>query len=388
MRFFLAHEPRNYIKKHWNPYLKSSDLKNDERLYLWQTYDNPPLDGLLISYHPLKTRAPGYLQEKIQKMGIHAALDYDGAILGESGAFGYMEKEKPPYSTDQLLEFYDKYGFDIGATLDHLIWGKMKQDKQEREHRFNITMKNAREMYKKWKRKYRGSFTLMGIAQGWNPESYANAVKKLLDIGFSYIGIGGLAGASSRTITSVVSKVYSRIHSLGADAKIHFFGANPLRKGSPDLLSVFKHKGISSFDTTIMLRQAWSRRKGNYFIDNAGYTAIRVSTDLKEEIAKEALLKLREYAAHRCSLNSVMNSLRGIEERKDENWLEFYQKTLEERPWEKCSCKLCKELGIDMLIFRGNERNMRRGFHNVYRFYHKFVQNNTASVQDYSNEDD
>lgn len=385
MQFFLAYEPRNYIKRHWNPYLKSSDLKNDDRLYLWQIYDGPPLDGLLVSYHPLKTRAPGYLREKIEKIGIHAALDYDGTILGESGAFGYMEKEKPPYSTDQLLEFYDKCGFDIGATLDHPIWGKMKQDKQERERRFNITMKNARQMYKKWDREYRGCFTLMGIAQGWDPESYAHAVKILLDIGFSYIGIGGLAGAFSRTITSVLSKVHSRIHSLGADAKIHVFGANPLRTGAPDLLSVFKYKGISSFDTTIMLRQAWSRRKGNYFVDNTGYTAIRVSTNLKEEAAKEALFKLREYAAHRCSLNSVMNILRGIEERKDENWLDFYQKTLEERPWEKCPCKFCKELGIDILIFRGNERNMRRGFHNVYQFYRKFSENNTPSVLDYSN---
>ena len=384
MRFFLAHEPRNYIKKHWNPYLKSSDLKNDDRLYLWQIYDDHPLDGLLVSYHPLKTRAPGYLRERIEKIGIHAALDYDGTILGESGAFGYLEKEKPPYSTDQLLEFYDKCGFDIGATLDHLIWGKMKQDKQERDRRFDITMKNAREMYKKWKRKHRGNFTLMGIAQGWNPESYANAVKMLLDIGFSYIGIGGLAGASSRTIAPVLSKVHSCIHSLGADAKIHVFGTNPLRKGAPDLLSVFKHKGISSFDTTIMLRQAWSRRKDNYFINNAEYTSIRVSTDLKEEVAKEALFKLREYADHKCPLNSVMDILRGIEERKDEKWLEFYQKTLEKRPWEKCTCKICKELGIDILIFRGNERNMRRGFHNVYQFYHRFIEKNIASVLDYS----
>jgi len=107
--------------------------------------------------------------------------------------------------------------------------------------------------------------------------------------------------------------------------------------------------------------------------------SIRVSTSLKEEVAKEALFKLREYATDKCSLNNVMDILRKIEKRKDEKWLELYRKTLEERPWEKCTCKICKELGIDILIFRGNERNMRRGFHNVHQFYYRFIKKNATS---------
>jgi len=46
--------------------------------------------------------------------------------------------------------------------------------------------------------------------------------------------------------------------------------------------------------------------------------------------------------------------------------------TFEEKPWEKCDCPICKSLAIHVCIFRMSERNMRRGFHNVYQF-HKWL---------------
>ncbi len=44
-------------------------------------------------------------------------------------------------------------------------------------------------------------------------------------------------------------------------------------------------------------------------------------------------------------------------------------RTLEDRPWEKCGCEICQRWGIEVIIFRGNNRNRRRGFHNTYVFY-------------------
>lgn len=32
-------------------------------------------------------------------------------------------------------------------------------------------------------------------------------------------------------------------------------------------------------------------------------------------------------------------------------------------------CHICEEYGVHVAVFRRNERNMRRGFHNLYRFY-------------------
>lgn len=52
----------------------------------------------------------------------------------------------------------------------------------------------------------------------------------------------------------------------------------------------------------------------------------------------------------------------------DTDKLDGYRRTLEERPWERCDCPFCEEHGIQICIFRGNNRNRRRGFHNMYRF--------------------
>ena len=44
---------------------------------------------------------------------------------------------------------------------------------------------------------------------------------------------------------------------------------------------------------------------------------------------------------------------------------ERYRATLAERPWKQCSCKICTQTAIDVIIFRGSNRNKRRGIHNL-----------------------
>jgi hypothetical protein len=46
-----------------------------------------------------------------------------------------------------------------------------------------------------------------------------------------------------------------------------------------------------------------------------------------------------------------------------------YERTLEAQPWKQCPCHICKTWGVEVMIFRGNNRNRRRGFHNTYVFY-------------------
>lgn len=50
-----------------------------------------------------------------------------------------------------------------------------------------------------------------------------------------------------------------------------------------------------------------------------------------------------------------------------------YRELLEQRPWDDCSCRICSELGIDVVIHRGADRNYRRGFHNTHQFYQSFT---------------
>jgi hypothetical protein len=51
-----------------------------------------------------------------------------------------------------------------------------------------------------------------------------------------------------------------------------------------------------------------------------------------------------------------------------ENLKEKYRQTLLNKPWKSCSCNVCREIGINVIIFRGTNRNKRRGFHNTWIF--------------------
>ena len=42
------------------------------------------------------------------------------------------------------------------------------------------------------------------------------------------------------------------------------------------------------------------------------------------------------------------------------------ERTLTDCPWKNCECPICKQVGVEVIIFRGNNRNRRRGFHNLY----------------------
>jgi hypothetical protein len=55
--------------------------------------------------------------------------------------------------------------------------------------------------------------------------------------------------------------------------------------------------------------------------------------------------------------------------RLPERIAERVRRTLEERPWERCRCPICHAIGVEVAVFRGNNRNRRRGFHNVHVFY-------------------
>ncbi|MGL4498700.1 MAG: hypothetical protein ACRCU2_06515, partial [Planktothrix sp.] len=52
----------------------------------------------------------------------------------------------------------------------------------------------------------------------------------------------------------------------------------------------------------------------------------------------------------------------------------MYRRLLADRPWKNCDCEVCQEIGIQIVIFRGNDRNRRRGFHNTYVFYKRFME--------------
>lgn len=350
-------------------------------VYAHEIYDRPNYDGVLISKIVLEESNTKIARAR--EMGVHRFIRFwDGPIMGDCGAFGYVDEICPPFETKEILNYYQELGFDLGVSIDHLIVGEYAQVPAERKRRFKITQDNAAEFITRHRE---GDYTFIpvGVAQGWDPASYREAAAALIDMGYEYIALGGLARAQSKEIFEVMKAIAPIIPDY---LKVHLFGVARIEP-----LQIFRALGMTSFDSASYLRKAWLSNQGNYFtLQGDSYAAIRVppvgkSLRIKrlikegkgtyeqflklERMALDALRKFeRGLIGAETALEAVMAYDELLGDGRERN-RELYRRVLEDRPWEKCDCKICRSIGIDVIIFRGNNRNRRRGFHNTYVFY-------------------
>lgn len=76
-----------------------------------------------------------------------------------------------------------------------------------------------------------------------------------------------------------------------------------------------------------------------------------------------------------------MTALRRFEELRDgtRDRSTEYRETLSARPWEACPCGICAKVAVQV-VFRGAERNRRRGFHNLW-VLHQRLHRELAGLQ-------
>jgi hypothetical protein len=220
--------------------------------------------------------------------------------------------------------------------------------------------------------------TPIGVAQGWSPDSYAKAVQALQKMGYTYVALGGMVPLKSAEILACLDAIRS-IRSVST--KMHLLGVSRF-----DQLGPLNQHGVASFDSTAPLKQAFMDDKNNYHTPTRAYTAVRVpqvgeNAKLKQAILsgaidqdealrleKACLRSVLRYAEGSGSIEAALEPLKTYEAlwhgKKDDS--DRYRETLVDRPWEKCPCSVCQALGVHVILFRGAERNRRRGFHNLY----------------------
>jgi len=369
-------------------------IKND--VYIWNIFglNKVPIDGVLVSRFTIMQNKKKY--RRVLQEGIHSVLRLPSTfeIMGDCGAWGYIQEEAPPFKTSEVLDYYVKCGFNYGVSVDHLV---VPEFKEQNERRWRITLENAQEMFALWQSRdeYMQSVRLVGVAQGWDVQSYVRSTSELLKIGYDYIGLGGLARSQtgtnqefgqSKTIYNVVNGVSSEIRKWMKENKrrvdIHLFGI-----ARPELMPELAKYGVSSFDSASFLRKAWLSADKNYYsLDGEFYGAIRIPQTEKSPLVKElpevdkltilesrALETVRSYDGGKAPLDDALKAIvdydKAIGEKRD--FERHYRRTLLEMPWKKCPCPICKSVGVEVIIFRGNNRNRRRGFHNTFSFYNR-----------------
>lgn len=355
-------------------------------VYAHEIYDTPNYDGILFSKVKLDENKKKVI--KITAIGAHEFIRAPKYlhIMGDCGAFGYINEIEPPYQTQEIIDYYSQLGFDYGVSIDHLIVGDCAKDPIERKRRFEITRDNADEFLMKWK-SGNYSFKPIGVAQGWDPQSYREAVYNLVEMGYQYVALGGLVRTPSKQIYEIMKVVRPVIPEY---LRVHLFGIARLEP-----LKTFRCLGMTSFDSASYLRRAWLGSGSNYFtLEGNKYTAVRVppvdghgirvkqmveqgkgTKEQFRELEKAALEALRNFDKGLVSIEETLDKVllydQFIGDGREQH-AEMYRRVLEDKPWKKCECKICREIGIEVIIFRGNNRNRRRGFHNTYVFYQQF----------------
>ncbi len=356
-----------------------------------------PYDGILVSkaiVDGLRGSAGKYTQAQRRRFYREQIRSFfrlpdTYQTMGDCGAFTYADMYMPPYSVSDVVEFYEKSGFDYGISLDHIVFAfetpKSKVQGAELEECFrrqNLTLEYAEIFLAKSKDKH---YRPMGVAHGWNPASYRDAVEKLIGIGYEYITLGGMVPLKTKQILAVLKAVSE---ARQPNTKFHLLGISRL-----DNIEAFEKYGVASIDSTTPLRQAFKDDKKNYHRGGVEYfTALRIpqidanftmsrkirSGEVDQDEARcleqTALKAVRGFASHTVDIEDALKALIDYESLYSGNgdkYRDEYRRTLESRPWESCNCEICRKIGVEVILFRGSERNKRRGFHNINALYHR-----------------
>jgi len=385
-------------------------------LYAHEFLEQAPYDGILVSRGIVgDARHPGKYSEaqlmRFRREGARRFLRYSlerfpgSMLMGDCGAFTYRNLPEPPYKADDTAEFYADGGFTHGCSPDHLIFDfdsvgmarTLSDVPEDVRRRYEITLQNAAEFFKVGA-SIGGGFTPMGVIQGWSADSMAQAACKLASMGYDYLAIGGTVPLKIDQLRRVLQSIRD---ALPKRVQLHLLGFGKIEE-----LAVLEQYGVTSFDTTSPLLRAFKDARKNYWARTAEgelsyYTAIRIpqATEnnklkqkalegtLNQEDARRledvALRAVRAYGAGSGSLNDGLDAV--MEYWTVLNWDEelspsrraeaaarqrkVYAHTLRDRPWELCSCRVCREIGVEAIIFRTSNRNKRRGIHNLHVFH-------------------
>ena len=373
-------------------------VRQRDDLYAHEGLDGHIIDGLLVSKAIVDGTAgsagkyTGAQRNRLYRVGVRHFFRLDQTsnssvqTMGDCGAFSYIDEEVPPVTPDQVIDFYAECGFDLGISVDHVIFGfdpvadadPHRPQAGQWLSRQQITLELA-DVFLTRSRARKVRFEPLGVAQGWSPASYAAAVRSLQKIGYRRIALGGMVPLKTPEILACLREVSV---AREPDTQLHLLGITRCSN-----ISEFASYGVTSFDSTSAFRQAFKDDKDNYHTIDRTYTAIRVpqvdglpklkkqilAGKVDQEVAirreRACLQALHSYDAGEISARHVIDAL----ERYNEiigltTYHDAYLDALTDAPWRSCSCSMCAKAGINVIIFRGSERNKRRGFHNLHVF--------------------
>jgi hypothetical protein len=364
-------------------------VRQRDDLYAHEVLTRVPYDGILVSKAIVDGSVNGagkYSQSQRQRLYRRGVRNFfrlpdNIATIGDCGAFNYVGEYEPPYTVDEVVDFYEGCGFDSGISVDHVVLGYDASAADDTvdpawKERQDITLRLAEDFREAVDRR-KCTFEPVASAQGWSPQSYADSVCKLQNLGYRRIALGGMVPLKTPDILACLERINDV---RDPDVELHLLGVTRV-----DSMERFAQLGVTSFDSTSAFRQSFMDDRDNYHTASGTYVAIRVpqvdgNVTLKRAILaghvsqrdalrteRECLNRLRRLDEGKATVDEVITVLADYEAiiGVKNSRIDAYRRTLEDAPWRRCQCGLCAQHGVEMIIFRGTERNKRRGFHNM-----------------------
>jgi len=421
--------------------IKNTKTKNhrkyDDDAYPHEILKELPYNGMLVSLAGVGTmqkKGKYYTQELTEDFYFYGAQKFlrltdekfkDVQLMGDCGAFDYVNEPEPPFTIDELVEFYVRGGFHYGISLDHIVFQYAKDDDalrampyaeiREAERRIKITLDNAESFLEQSKGK---PFIPYGVAHGFSKESFISSVKKLEEIGYTHITIGGMIKSKTPDLIdlletlSAIKKKETQFHLLGICRfeNIPAYVKNGVTSAdstSPLMQGIKAGKYYEFNEESHELIQALSIRIRQCDHENVQKLIDKHRNDIRslihimlnnneididlsnnalstnecvKRLEKDCISNLIKYDATGENLEGTFKSLMAYEKVTTTDYLEEtitptklgqlererqkVKSFLALKPWQSCPCGVC-EGGIMNIVFRSNQTNRRRGIHNL-----------------------
>jgi 7-cyano-7-deazaguanine tRNA-ribosyltransferase len=186
------------------------------------------------------------LRSKAEENGVHGLLDYDGAIMTDSGTFQshvYGDVEVAP---QEIVEFQRNIGSDIGTILD--VFSEPEDDEEKVQKDMMETIRRAKDA-----QKIKGEMALACTVQGGiYPKLRVECASRLSEIDCEFHPIGGVVPLlENYRFGDIVDIILASKPVLPPSRPVHLFGA-----GHPLILGMAVLLGCDFFDSASYAKYA------------------------------------------------------------------------------------------------------------------------------------
>ena len=257
-------------------------------------------EAIITNAYILKKR----YQQKPVELGLHKFLDFDGAVMTDSGAYQILVYGEVEVSQKEIVAYQEGIGSDIATILD--IPTGWKVTKEEAQVTVAETLRRAKAFFKT---KTRDDILWVGPVQGGKHlDLVANSAVEMGKLPFQIHALGSPTEVMESYRYDVLAEmILTAKKGLPIERPLHLFGA-----GHPSMFSLAVALGCDLFDSAAYALYArenrymtengtWRLNELDYFPCSCPRCSTETPRSLELKSPKEREVFLAEHNLHVCA---------------------------------------------------------------------------------------